>query len=283
MSEHHEPANTWAVRLLRRLSASVYGHRRLWLYPQILLFGLSVYYTITKLQFSTNRNDLVGSDKRYHHNFIEFKKEFPGQDDIAAVVESEDAEKNRQFVERLGAKLEKETNLFREVFYKGDLKMLGPKALLFLEEQQLRELQSTLADYRPFLAQFAKATNLNSLFQLVNNQFRTARQEANAENESLVKALPALQRIIDLGTDAIGRPGIAPSPGVTALFDAGPEAQAQEYITFGEGRFYLVNVRTGREEDNQRAVERLRELVSETQVEVPGVNVGVTGEPVLEF
>jgi uncharacterized protein len=275
--------NNWATRLLSRLSASVYGHRRLWLYPQIILFGLSVYYTITNLEFSTNRNDLVGSDKRYHHNFIEFKKEFPGQDDIAAVVESEDAEKNRQFVERLGAKLEKETNLFREVFYKGDLKMLGPKALLFLEEQQLRELQSTLADYRPFLAQFAKATNLNSLFQLVNNQFRSAKQEANAENESLVKALPALQRIIDLGTDAIRRPGIAPSPGVTALFDAGPEAQAQEYITFGDGQFYLVNVRTGREEDNQRAVERLRELVAETQVEVPGVNVGVTGEPVLEF
>jgi hopanoid biosynthesis associated RND transporter like protein HpnN len=278
-----EAPNTWATRLLTRLSASVYWHRRLWLYPQFILFGLAVYYTIDQLQFSTNRNDLVGSDKRYHHNFIEFKKEFPGQDDIAAVIESEDAEKNRQFVERLGAKLEKETNLFREVFYKGDLKMLGPKALLFLEEQQLRELQSTLADYRPFLAQFAKATNLNSLFQLLNNQFRSARQEANAENESLVKALPALQRIIDLGTDAIGRPGIAPSPGVTALFDAGPEAQAQEYITFGDGRFYLVNVRTGREEDNQRAVQRLRELVNETQIEVPGVNVGVTGEPVLEF
>jgi uncharacterized protein len=275
--------NNWATRLLARLSASVYWHRRLWLYPQFILFGLSVYYTITNLQFSTNRNDLVGADKRYHHNFIEFKKEFPGQDDIAAVVESEDAEKNRQFVERLGAKLEKETNLFREVFYKGDLKMLGPKALLFLEEQQLRELQSTLADYRPFLAQFSKATNLNSLFQLVNNQFRNARQEANAENESLVKALPALQRIIDLGADAIRRPGVAPSPGVTALFDAGPQAQAQEYITFGKGRFYLINVRTGREEDNQRAVERLRQLVAETQVEVPGINVGVTGEPVLEF
>lgn len=288
MSEHHEPDNTWAVRLLRRLSASVYGHRRLWLYPQILLFGLSVYYTITNLQFSTNRNDLVGSDKRYHHNFIRFKEEFPGQDDIAAVVESEDAEKNRQFVERLGAKLEKETNLFHEVFYKGDLKMLGPKALLFLDEESLRELQHALSEYKSFLAHFTKATNLNSLFQLVNNQISSQMLKANQkgpdpEIESLMKGLPALQRIVDLGADAIHRPGIAPSPGVTALFDAGPEAQAQEYITFAKGRFYLVNVRTGREEDNERAVQRLRELVAETQVEVPGVNVGVTGEPVLEF
>jgi hopanoid biosynthesis associated RND transporter like protein HpnN len=284
----NEVKETVVVRALRGLSASVYAHRRLWLLPQIALFGVCVYYTILHLQFSTNRNDLVGSDKPYHKNFLEFKKEFPGQDDIAAVVESEDPEKNRQFVERLGAKLDKETNLFKEVFYKGDLKMLGPKALLFLDQESLQDLQKMLAQYRPFIAQFAKATNLNSLFQLVNNQISSQMLKPqqggpDPEIDALMKGLPALQRIIDLGTDAIHRPGIAPSPGVTALFDAGPEAQAQEYITFAKGRFYLVNVRTGREEDNERAVQRMRELVAETQHEVPGVNVGVTGEPVLEF
>jgi hopanoid biosynthesis associated RND transporter like protein HpnN len=284
----NEVKDTPVVRALRALSASVYRHRRLWLYPQIALFGVCVYYTIMHLQFSTNRNDLVGSEKEYHKHFLEFKKEFPGQDDIAAVVESEDPEKNRQFVERLGARLEKETNLFKEVFYKGDLKMLGPKALLFLDEPSLRELQKTLAEYRPFIAHFSKATNLVSLFQLVNNQIssqmlKPQQNTPDPEIESLMKGLPALERIIDLGADAIRRPGIPPSPGVTALFDAGPEAQAQEYITFGKGRFYLATARTGREEDNERAVQRMRELVAETQQEVPGVNVGVTGEPVLEF
>ena len=48
-----------------------------------------------------------------------------------------DPEKNRQFVERLGAKLDAETNLFHDVFYKGDLKMLGSKALLFVPESDL--------------------------------------------------------------------------------------------------------------------------------------------------
>ncbi len=279
--------DTLPTRALRRLAGAVYRNRGWFLFPQIILFGLAVFYTITNLQFSTNRNDLVGSEKKYHQNFLRFKEEFPGQDDIAAVVESEDAEKNRQFVERLGAKLDKEPELFREVFYKGDLKMLGPKALLFLDESQLLELQKALADYRPFLMQFTKATNLNSLFQLVNNQFRAAglstNRQATAETEAMVKAVPALQRIIDLGTDAIQRTGAPPSPGVTALFDAGPEAQAGQYITFGQGRFYLVNVRTGKEEDNPRAVERMRVLVKQTQDEVPGVNVGVTGEPVLEL
>jgi predicted RND superfamily exporter protein len=166
--------------------------------------------------------------------------------------------------------------------------MLGPKALLFLDQESLQELQKMLAEYRPFIAHFAKATNLNSLFQLVNNQissqmFKPQQNAPDPEIEALMKGLPALRRIIDLGTDAIRRPGMAPSPGVTALFDAGPEAQAQEYITFAKGRFYLVNARPAARKTMSRAVQRMRELVAETQHEVPGVNVGVTGEPVLEF
>ncbi|MDX1951116.1 MAG: MMPL family transporter [Verrucomicrobiota bacterium] len=273
---------SWPVRILKRLAFLIYHYPRLLFYPQVLLLVLSVYYTVAHLQFSADRNALVGADKKYHHNFLEFKKEFPGQDDIVAVVESEDREKNRQFVERLGAKLEAEPKLFAEVFYKGDLKMLGPKALLFLDEPTLLDLQKTLREYKPFIAQFAAATNLNSLFTLVNHQFRTASRQQNSENESLVKALPALRRIIEQGTGAMLRPGISPSPGITALFDAGPEAEAQQYITFAEGRIYIVNTRTGKSELNGRAVERLRQLVAETQAEVPGVNVGVTGEPVLE-
>src|SRR4029077_4801274 len=98
---------------------------------------LCVIYTFEFLQFDTSRDNLVGANKKYHQNFLKFKKEFPTQDDLVVVVESENPEKNRQFVERIGAKLEAETNLFRDVFYKGDFKMLGSKALLFLSEGQL--------------------------------------------------------------------------------------------------------------------------------------------------
>ena len=100
-----------------------------------------------------SRNDLVGAKKKYHQNFLRFKKEFPTQDDLVVVVESADHEKNRQFVERLGAKLEAEPKLFHDVFYKGDPKMMGRKALLFFPEDDLRDLNQTLKDYRPFLAQ----------------------------------------------------------------------------------------------------------------------------------
>ena len=135
------------------------------------------------LQFDTNRDNLVGGNQRYHHNFLEFKKEFPQQDDLVVVVESENVEKNRQFVERLGAKLEAETNLFKDVFYKGDLAMMGSKALLFVPENDLAGLRDTLKDDLPFIEKFSQTTNLVSFFELVNTQFRTAKREENAQND----------------------------------------------------------------------------------------------------
>jgi hopanoid biosynthesis associated RND transporter like protein HpnN len=79
------------------------------------------------------------------------------------------------------------------------------------------------------------------------------------------------------------RPGTPPSPGLTALFNAGEEAEQQIYITFAAGRIYIVTARAKSEAVNARAVERLRELAAQTKAEVPGINVGITGEPVLEY
>lgn len=289
--------DTLLARALGWLARAIFRHRRWFLYPQVLLFVFCVLYTARYLKFDTSRDDLVGSNKKYHQNFLKFKKEFPTQDDLVVVVESEDPEKNRQFVERLGARLEAETNLFHDVFYKGDLKMLGSKALLFVPEEDLNDLKKTLSDYRPFLEKFTHTTNLVSLFGMINAQFRTAKAEQNAENESMLKAFPAVTRIVTQATAGLKRPGIAVSPGITALFSGATpntndlsaatnnpaqEADQQIYVTFAHGRIFLVTAQAPREQLNGESVERLRTLVAETQTEVPGLNVGLTGEPVLE-
>src|SRR6476646_4510765 len=118
------------AKALGALAAAVIRYRRLFLYPQLLLLILCVVYTWKFLQFDTSRDNLVGANKKYHQNFVKFKKEFPTQDDLVVVVESENPEKNRQFIERIGAKMEAEPQFFHDVFYKGDFKMLGSKALL---------------------------------------------------------------------------------------------------------------------------------------------------------
>jgi hopanoid biosynthesis associated RND transporter like protein HpnN len=275
-------SDTVLAKVLTRLTNAVLRYGWLFVFPQVVLCALCIVYTWRNLQFDTSRNNLVGSKKRYHQNFLNFKKEFPTQDDLVVVVESENPEKNRQFVERLGARLDAEPDLFKDVIYKGDLKMLGSKALLFVPETNLVDLKGTLADFRPFVNQFTRTTNLVSLVDMLNTQFRTAKREKSAETESLVKALPALERIVTEAKDCLHRAGTPPSPGVMALFNPGEEAEQEIYVTFKHGTLYLVTAQAPTEEKNGAALERLRVLVEQTKTEVPGLNVGITGEPVLE-
>ncbi len=275
--------DSFLARLLGRLTAGILRRPGWFFWPQVALFFVCVAVTVKYLQFDPDRNNLVGGNLRYHHNFLAFQKEFPQQDDLVVVVESDSVEKNRQFVERLGARLEAETNLFKDVFYKGDLPMMGSKALLFVPENDLASLRYTLKDDLPFIEKFSQTTNLVSFFELINTQFRTAKREENAQNDALVKSLPALERILQQARDSLDRPGTPPSPGVTALFNAGDEAAAETYITFNRGKIFLVTAHAPRDDLNDDAVDRLRQLIQTTKSEVSGVNVGLTGEPVLEL
>jgi len=291
-------ANNFFARWLSKLAHLVIRRRHWFVWPQLALFLLCTLYTIKFLEFDTSRSALVGADKRYHRNFLKFKAEFAAKDDLVVVVESERPEKNRQFVERLGAKLETErvmvparpgakemieTNLFANVFFKGDLKMLGNKALLFVPEDKLMELQKRLLEYHPLIQPFTHTTNLVSLIDLINTQFRTAKPEQNEQTDSLLKALPALERIINQATASLRRGGIPPSPGVFALFDSSREAAQGVYLTFADGQIYLATAQPATPGLEGKAVRRMRQLVEETRAEVPGVNAGLTGESVLEL
>ncbi|MCP5522727.1 MAG: MMPL family transporter [Verrucomicrobiales bacterium] len=280
MSHSPDPV---VARLLRRLARAVHDRPRWFFYPQAVLFLLSLLFTVQHLQFDTNRDNLVANDRQSRRDYLRFMEEFNAQSELVAVVESEDIEKNRQFVERLGARLETETNLFSDVFYKGDFKMMGPKALLFVTNSViLDEMATRLTEARPVLERFSQVTNLNSLFGLIIQEFRAAGQTADDTPPAMLQALPALARIADQAVDALTRPGVPPSPGVTALFDSGAEAESSLYITFSSNRIYLVTARPRNAQVSEMAVQRLRDLVATTRGEVPGVNVGVTGEPVLE-
>src|ERR1700744_2463207 len=120
--------DSFLARLLGKLAAAIIARRLLFIWPQAALFAVGVLVTVFFLQFDTNRDDLVGKNEKYEKNFLALQKEFPQQgNDLVVVVESDDQEKNRQFVERLAAKMQSQTNLFRDIFYQHDLAAMGTK------------------------------------------------------------------------------------------------------------------------------------------------------------
>ncbi|MGA2179919.1 MAG: MMPL family transporter [Verrucomicrobiota bacterium] len=299
-------ADSFLARSLAGLTVAVCRHPRWFFWPQAVLFMVCVVYALPRpyghLDFDMNRDNLVGPDQRYHQNYLRLQKEFTQQDDVVVVVESDNIEKNRQFVERIAAKMQMETNLFRDVFYQQSLVMMGSKALLYASETNLVEMKTMLRAAQPFVRQFTQTTNLVSFFEQINTAFRTAPREANADTKSLIQALPALTRIVTQAIDSLQRPGTPPSPNVIALFDTSGSGVLSNYITFANGRIFLVtthapNAKTNgptvdqqhqrgrqtQDEVNGYVIDRLRQLVKQTQAEVPGLNVGITGMPVLDY
>ncbi len=278
---NQSPPTSLLDRALTAVADAVCARPGRFVLPQLLLAGACVVYTVFALGFSTSRNDLVGSNKPYHNTFLKFLKEFPLQDDLVAIVESDQVERNRQFVARLGARLEAEPHLFRSVFYRRDLRTLGTNTLLITPTEDLRELSAKLEGYRPFIATFTQATNLHSFFDQINTRFLDAAAQPREEAEKLVSSLPALQKIIRQATNCISMTGVPPPPGMGA-FIGSPEAEQQMHISYADGQLFLVVAHPASGAVKTRAVARLRELAAQIGLEVPGVNFGITGEPVLE-
>lgn len=268
--------------LLRWLAGFVLRHPRKIVFFETIAAGLAVFYTVSELEIHTKRNDLVGSERRYHQNYLTFKADFDVRDEIVVVVESESTERNRQFVERLGAKLLLEPELFGEVFYKGDFAMLGDRALYFLDQDELEAMEQKLIDFKPFLQEFTKTTSLVDLFEGIKDQFREGADNPEGAR-AMLDALPALNRIVGGARAALERRGTAPSPGVEALFSAGEQAQQRKYITYGDGTIYLLSALPASEPLTKEAIRRLRSVVESVKGEVAGVNVGITGKTVLDM
>ena len=295
-------ADSFLGRWLGRLATTVVRHPHAFIWPQVALFLGCVAFTVLFLKADMNRDNLVGANQKYHQNYLALQQEFPQPDDIVVVVESDNIEKNRQFVERIAAKMQAETNLFRDVFYQQDLAVMGNKALLYATETNLVEMQATLQAAKPFIRQFTQTTNLVSLFETVNTAFRTAPREETAETRSLVKSLPALSRIISQARAALLRAGAPPSPNVITLLGGDEQDLLSSYITFAQGKMFLITTHApqAREADasldpqhpgrkwaqdelDSLAIERLNTIIKATQAEVPGLNVGITGGTVLDY
>jgi len=268
-----------AGRLLHKLADRLQAHPLWFVFPQLLLLVICVAYTATHLRFSTNRSDLVSAKEKYQKTHLALQREFKFQDNLVAIVESEDQDKNRHFVERLAHRLRSEPELFQDVYYKGDLKMMGPKALLFLPEETLDDLRGTLNEDAAIIQTFSQVNSLNSLFELVSRQLREAGAMTSTQRLALSGTLPVLRRIVEESSRSESGTGAAPAPGVTEFFGG----RRNLYLTFASNQIYAVLANAASEAVEQQAVQRLRELVRETQSDVPGVNAGITGEPVLNY
>jgi uncharacterized protein len=273
------PREKWSARKLRSLTDAILDRPWRFVVPQLLLFVVCIIYAVHSLGFSAARGDLVSEKIKYQRDYVEFKREFQLPDSMIAMAESDSPEKNRMFVERLAARIQREPSLFANTVYKGDLGQMGRKGLLFLSQDSLDEVSRICREDWPFIETFSKADNLNTALRALNREFREGSPSAN-NGKDLAEAAPALRafrRTIDQASRSITEPLTNNFPGIPALFGD----QNRIYLSFSAGRIYALVTHAASPAVENEAVARLWELVASTRREVTGVNAGITGEPVL--
>jgi uncharacterized protein len=253
--------------------------RRPWLVVilALILSGLSLWYTSQRMEFQTGRDQLMPQNTAFNRDFQAFTKEFGEMEDIAVVIESQDAERAGEFGKRLYDVLAADKQLFSDVFYPYALPFFRNNGFLFMPLEDLKELHRSISLAAPALKELSKAPSVQTLF---NYMTRTMDAYTAGDKSKLPEVVFMLDKL-GAGFTAFGGGGGAP-PSLESMFmnsdSAFARAGKQQILTALPVRNMEGFVPAGAAIAKVRAeVAKLKKLP-----EFKGVTVGLTGVPVLE-
>src|SRR5262245_59287298 len=107
----------------------------------VMLAVLAVLVTVNGLSFKTSRLDLLNPRSEYNQRWLAYLAEFGDRDDAVCVVRSNDPAVLAAAIDDLTAALARRPELFESLFSRRDLPALKRKALHFVPEADLAQME----------------------------------------------------------------------------------------------------------------------------------------------
>jgi hypothetical protein len=129
-------------------------HPALVLAAAAIVCALSLYGSATRLEYHTDRSDLISPHKDYQQRWRAYLSEFGDDDDIVFVVQRRGTADRAMMVgaiESLADKLAARSDRFDRLFFKADLHGLRNRALLLLPAAHIEKIQTSLQSMKPLL------------------------------------------------------------------------------------------------------------------------------------
>ena len=149
MSSEHRP--DFLARRVAGLVVWVARHPRMILGGALVLTIAAVHVAYAKLEYRTQRNDLISPDKPCQQRWQHYLNTFGDEDDMVVVAEGNDPERMKATLEAVAAKIAERPDLFDRVFYKVDLRPLRDRALLHVPLDQIEAIRARLGRMEPLL------------------------------------------------------------------------------------------------------------------------------------
>lgn len=247
-----------------------------------LLVALSVGISYRFLQFKTDRADLIDPRAEFQQRWLAYTERFGDDADAVVVVEAGNADTVRQVLDDLGRQLLEEPELFSRVFYKFDPAGLRSKALQYLPPEELERCLRNLDGYADVLNGRWDRAGLQAVTEQIHRDLHSDSSDARS------RALAQARQLTGSLVEFIESGGFT-SPWIPCLGqqpEGGSSNFAPLYQLTESGRMgLLLAVPTSRGDDFQGSspsIDRLRELIEHTEQLYDGVEIGLTGIPVLE-
>jgi hopanoid biosynthesis associated RND transporter like protein HpnN len=280
-------------RLLTALVAAVCRAPRTVLAVSAAVALVSAYAFYTRLEYRTQRSDLMNPKKDYQQRWRQYLAEFGDDDDMVVVVEGADRARMVAAVEHLAAAVRRQPGLFDRLFYKVDLRHLRNRALLFLPSDQIQSIQDNLQRMGPLLNGPIGPLAWKGLTLV--NLLKQARERAGKIDPSAPldpadeQFLTQLLAVVRSAAASLGDPAAYHNPWDSLL--ARPPQQQDllaepQYFFAGDGSLAFLLVRPVKEAESftpaLKSVAALREAIAAARPEFPELKLGLTGLPVLE-
>ena len=240
------------------------------------------------LGYKVSRVDLLDPRSDYNGRWIDYRREFGGDDDAVIVVEGPSRAAVGAAIDEVARELAPRAELFRSVLHEVDLTRIRGKGLHYLDVDDLRRIERFVGQARPIVdggwGQLRVATMVGGLAsRLVAGDpgGETADEPATAVLERYVESLVSC---IEPPTEPGGE-YVSPWPGLPA--STGPvDAAAGGHLLAKDGRLGFVLLRLVKQGGGfagaSAATDELRRIIAAVGARHPGVSLGLTGLPVME-
>jgi len=283
-------------RLSRCLATFVVGiSRRPWLVLAVCLatLVLSVRTAYRKLEYHTQRNDLLSAEKECQKRWQKYLDAFGDDDDMVVVVEGRDAERMKSALDAVADRVKQRPDLFDRVFHRVDLRGIHDRAILFLPKDQLEDVRGRVERMGPLLGSLAKLSwSMLSLEMLLAQGERALDAKAEGrdtpEDRDLLLQLPA---VVQSAAATLRDPKDYRNPWAVAgprTADRGGEKQLTEaqYFFTQDGTLAMLLCRPKKAGESftpaKEANDAMRAILADVGPAFPELKLGLTGLPVLE-
>ncbi|WP_417382597.1 MMPL family transporter [Gimesia sp.] len=277
---------------LAAMTQFVITHSRFSLAFALIVSIGCVLLTVFRLEFKTDRADLIDPTAAFHKKWINYTESFGSSSDLVCVVEADSPESIKYVLRTLGQRIEKHPELFENPLYQINPGDLPSKGLQYLTPRQLQAGLNRLDEYGPIYRNGRwDLTQVDLLYDRLRYQIQSrSASYRGADTDQYLE--PLFQHAATLSSSmarflADQNDFRSPWPSIVPVNERMRERSREViYLLNENGTMGFLKVFPVHQEDGfdgaTKAIEKMRGIIGEVVAENPEAKISLTGIPVLE-